>query len=80
MRFLSTELKIILIPSANLKMAALENDKNRTLWDSDFNNGICEKDVILPLFGNDHKRYKKFVLDNADYQKTLEYCKYSSKW
>lgn len=42
--------------------------------------GICQKNIILSLFNNDCVRYKKFVLDNADYQRTLEYCKYSNKW
>jgi len=41
---------------------------------------ICQKNIVLSLFNNDRSLYKKFVLDNANHQRTLEYCKYSSKW
>lgn len=41
---------------------------------------ITRPDLLLLYFGDDRDRYEKFVLDNAEYQKTLEYCKYSSKW
>jgi len=41
---------------------------------------LCDIDYILSLFKRDRKRYEDFVLDNAEYQKTLEYCKYSNKW
>jgi len=40
---------------------------------------ICETNQILALFNNDYFRYKKFVVGNADYQKTLEMCKYAEK-
>ena len=35
---------------------------------------------LLDFFQNKKNNYKKFVLNNADYQKMLEYCKYSEKW
>lgn len=38
---------------------------------------ISEPEFVLQLFNNNEGRFKKFVLDNSDYQKTLEYCKYS---
>ena len=44
------------------------------------NDSISETEFILSLFNNDRTRYKKFVLDNAEHQKTLEYCKYSERW
>lgn len=44
------------------------------------NDSISEIKFILSLFNNDKTRYKKFVLDNAEHQKTLEYCKYSERW
>lgn len=31
--------------------------------------------IVLNLFNKDRERYRKFVLKNADYQKTLEYVK-----
>lgn len=42
-------------------------------------NILPEPDYILFLFNNDRERYKKFVINNADYQKTLEICKYAEK-
>lgn len=36
---------------------------------------LSDPDFILGLFNNDKLRYKKFVFDNADYQKSLEYIK-----
>lgn len=41
---------------------------------------LCDPTIILSLFDGDRKRYHDFVLDNAEYQKTLEYCKYSNRW
>lgn len=35
---------------------------------------------VLGLFGFDKGKYRDFVLDNADYQKTLESLKYAEKW
>lgn len=42
-------------------------------------NFVNKKDLLL-LFNNDKKRYKRFVLSNAEHQKTLEIVKYSGKW
>lgn len=36
--------------------------------------------IVLSLFNNDKNRYKKFVIDNAEYQRTLEYCKHTERW
>lgn len=41
---------------------------------------LVEKKFVMNLFGNDSLRYKKFVLDNADYQRSLERLKYVEKW
>lgn len=43
-------------------------------------NNFCDSTVVLSFFGGNKKEYKDFVLNNAEYQKTLEYCKYSNKW
>jgi len=40
---------------------------------------LCEYNQILLLFNNNPLMYKKFVMNNADYQKTLEICKYIKK-
>lgn len=40
---------------------------------------ITTKD-LLSLFNFDKERYKKFVLSNAEHQKTLEAMKYLKKW
>jgi len=42
-------------------------------------NSLVEADYILSLFNYDRARYKKFIIGNADYQKTLEMCKYAEK-
>lgn len=42
---------------------------------SDVNNEICDKEVILSSF-QDKNKYKMFVFDNADYQRTLEGIKH----
>lgn len=42
--------------------------------------GLSNPQMILELFGNDRSRYKKFVLDQADYQRSLEYIKHREKW
>lgn len=34
-----------------------------------------DTDLLLSFFGGDRNRYVKFVMDQADYQKTLEFCK-----
>ncbi len=36
---------------------------------------ISEPNFIMNMFGNSYERYRKFVFDNANYQRTLEYCK-----
>ncbi len=41
---------------------------------------LTQPKYILNLFNNNKKRYKTFVLSNAQHQKTLEYCKYSARW
>lgn len=41
---------------------------------------ICSTKDILAMFGGDRKRYKEFVLNNAEYQRTLEYVKYAKDW
>lgn len=41
---------------------------------------VCERAPLLALFNNSKKRYKQFVLNNAEHQKMLEYCKYTIKW
>jgi len=43
-------------------------------------NNLCDPTVILSFFGENKDKYIDFVLNNAEYQKTLEYCKYSNKW
>jgi len=35
---------------------------------------------ILPLFENDRNRFKEFVLDNAEYQRTIEHTKHTEHW
>lgn len=44
------------------------------------NNSMVNTEPILSYFDLDRDKYKKFVLDNADYQKTLEYLKHIEKW
>jgi len=40
---------------------------------------LCDTVPLLQLFNQDKERYKKFILNNADYQKTLEICKYADR-
>ncbi|OGK19113.1 hypothetical protein A2866_03360 [Candidatus Roizmanbacteria bacterium RIFCSPHIGHO2_01_FULL_39_8] len=42
-----------------------------------YSTGITEAELILKLFDNNRDRFKAFILANSDYQKTLEYCKYT---
>lgn len=35
---------------------------------------------ILNMFNKDFKNYSSFVVDNAEYQRTLEYAKHVTKW
>lgn len=41
---------------------------------------LTEVNYLLSLFNKDKERYKRFVFDNAQHQKMLEYCKYSNRW
>lgn len=41
---------------------------------------LIEKNLVMNLFGNDPKRYEKFVRDHSDYQRFLERFKYVEKW
>lgn len=41
---------------------------------------LSSPDVILNLFDNNRNRYKKFVFDNADYQRTLNLIKHVEGW
>lgn len=43
-------------------------------------NNLCETDVILSNFFLRKEKYRKFVLDNAEHQKSLEYIKHAQKW
>lgn len=40
---------------------------------------LTEIKDILSLFNHNKGNYKKFIFDRADYQKTLEICKYAEK-
>lgn len=41
---------------------------------------LCNTDTILAYFQGKTSKYRKFVLDNADYQKYIEGFKYTYKW
>lgn len=41
---------------------------------------FCETDTILSNFSFRRESYRKFVLNNADYQKGLELTKHAQKW
>ncbi|OGK08309.1 hypothetical protein A2767_04390 [Candidatus Roizmanbacteria bacterium RIFCSPHIGHO2_01_FULL_35_10] len=41
---------------------------------------LSNPELVMKLFGNDPVRFKKFVFDQADYQKSFEYIKYAEKW
>lgn len=41
---------------------------------------LCNTSFILSHFQNNKVKYRNFVLNNAEHQKTLEYCKYTTKW
>lgn len=43
-------------------------------------NGICDTKSILKLFENNPSRYEEFVVNSANYQKTLELAKDAEKW
>lgn len=46
------------------------------------NNGLSDKSIILntDYFLNNIAKYKAFIDNHADYQKSLEYIKYVEKW
>lgn len=41
---------------------------------------ICSTSYLLTYFNNSLSRYYRFLENNAEYQKTLEYCKHTAKW
>lgn len=41
---------------------------------------LSNPDPVMSLFGNDPARFRKFVSDHADYQRSLEHVKYAEKW
>ncbi|OGG16877.1 hypothetical protein A3D77_06415 [Candidatus Gottesmanbacteria bacterium RIFCSPHIGHO2_02_FULL_39_11] len=41
---------------------------------------LCKPNWLLSYFGMNKDKYTQFVLDNADYQKSLEELKYTDKW
>lgn len=47
---------------------------------TDWPDPLVEDDKVLSLFENDRNRYRKFVMQNADYQEKLEYLKHTYKW
>lgn len=46
---------------------------------NDLDDSLVNTDIILSEFNGSKEKYQKFVLSNAEYQKTLEYCKYTEK-
>ncbi len=45
-----------------------------------YNSQISNPDLLLGLFDNDVSRYERFLENNAEYQKSLEYSKHSEKF
>lgn len=43
-------------------------------------NPLCEPGDVLYHFNYDPKKYKEFVLNHADWQRTLELVKYTKRW
>ena len=41
---------------------------------------FIEKSFLLKMFNNNFSQYKEFVINNAEYQKSLERLKYAEKW
>ena len=41
---------------------------------------LVDYSLIVKVFGERREQYKKFVEDNAEYQKTLDYIKHTKKW
>lgn len=46
---------------------------------SDHEDEICDTTDLSSLFGSNKTRYRKFIEDNADYQRSLEFIKHSNK-
>lgn len=44
------------------------------------NDGISNSKVILDEFDGKRENYRKFVMNNAEYQKMIELTKYKDKW
>jgi putative transposase len=44
------------------------------------NQSICNTKLVLDEFSNNTQSYKDFVIDNAEYQKTLDHIKHIDKW
>lgn len=43
-------------------------------------NPLCNTQIILSEFVGGKDAYRKFIFNNADYQRSLEYIKHSEKW
>ncbi len=41
---------------------------------------LCNTQPILKMFGGSREKYKEFVLNNAEHQRTLEYLKYAKDY
>ena len=41
---------------------------------------LCNTQIVLDEFVSDKDAYKKFVFNNADYQRNLEFLKHAEKW
>jgi len=41
---------------------------------------LANSEIILAFFNGSSKRYRDFVLSNAEYQRTLEYAKHAQSW
>ena len=44
------------------------------------NNDFVDRDIIMNLFKYNKEEYRKYIFDQADYQKTLEKVKYADRW
>jgi len=57
------------------QFSSYKNYINRSI-----NGTLVNLNIVMSLFGNDELRYRKFVLENADYQSRLEFIKHTYKW
>lgn len=57
----------------------LSSLREHTIGEETNTRPITDFELLLDFFGGDNDRYIRFVLDNAEHQKTLEYCKYINK-